>query len=99
MKEPRTPEEVWEAAKLAADQGHDPDGIAPIAAYGELCRRAPDADRAALLGLVRELRDALQGMCDAEDIKDYLVLAGALEWAHITITRADAALAGEKEER
>jgi len=45
--------------------------------------------------LVQELRDSLQGMCDAEDLKDYLVLAGALEWAHITIARADAALAGE----
>jgi len=52
MNKPRTPEEVWEAAKLAADQGHDPDGIAPIAAYGELCRRAPNP----LLPLVRELQ-------------------------------------------
>jgi hypothetical protein len=50
---------------------------------------------AALEALARELRNSLQEMCDAEDAKEYFRMAGALEWAHITIARADKALAGE----
>jgi len=48
---------------------------------------------AALEALARELRNSLQEMCDAEDAKEYFRMAGALEWAHITIARADKALA------